>query len=158
MAVRAARRRWVSGVTVVLTRQGDGFRGATVSAFAVVSLEPPMVFVSIDRDGQMSELVPEVGQFTVSILDRSHEFLAERFAGRAPLVDARLSGVRHEPAPSGLPVLIGALAWFDCQLTSTLVTGDHIAVFGLATAVSVNEASDDPLLFYEGRYRSLAGA
>jgi flavin reductase (DIM6/NTAB) family NADH-FMN oxidoreductase RutF len=157
MDVRAARRRWSAGVSVVLTRQGDGWRGATVSAFAVVSLEPPMVFISLDRDGQMSELVPAVGLFTVSVLDQSHEFLAERFAGRAPLVDPRLSGVRHEPAPSGLPVLAGALAWFDCQVTEHHVTGDHVAIFGLVGAVSDSEDSDDPLIYYEGRYRALAG-
>jgi flavin reductase (DIM6/NTAB) family NADH-FMN oxidoreductase RutF len=67
--VREVRRQWVSGVTVVLTREDDGFRGATVAAFAVVSLEPPTVLICLDRDGRMSELVPGVGQFTVSILD-----------------------------------------------------------------------------------------
>jgi 3-hydroxy-9,10-secoandrosta-1,3,5(10)-triene-9,17-dione monooxygenase reductase component len=153
--VREVRRQWASGVTVVLTREDDGFRGATVAAFAVVSLEPPTVLVCLDRDGRMSELVPEVGRFTVSILDRDHEFLAERFAARAPLVDARLSGVAHHLAPSGLPVLAGALAWCDCRVTGAHVSGDHVVILGDLIAAATGAGTDDPLLYYDRQYRSI---
>lgn len=154
--VRAARRRWASGVSVVFTRADDGFRGATVSAFAVVSLVPPALLICLDRDASMSELVPEYSRFTVSILDRGHEFLAERFAGRAPLVDARLSGVGHELAPSGLPILTNALAWFDCAVRTVHDEGDHLVVIGAIRDAGSGEDSDDPLVYYEGRYRALS--
>lgn len=154
--VREVRRQWVSGVTVVLTREDDGFRGATVAAFAVVSLEPPTVLICLDRDGRMSELVPGVGQFTVSILDRSHEFLAERFAARAPLVDAKLTGVAHELAPSGIPVLSGALAWCDCRVTDVHVSGDHVVIFGdMIAAATGTHITGDPLLYFDRQYHSL---
>ncbi len=139
----------------MLTQQDDGWRGATVSAFAVVSLEPPTLLVCLARDARMSMQVPESGAFTVSILDREHEFLAERFAGRAPLVDARLTGVDHLPAPSGLPVLSGTLAWFDCQVSAVHDGGDHVVVIGQVNHVGAGDDTDDPLLYYEGRYRSL---
>lgn len=155
-AMRDARRRWASGVSVVLTREDDGFRGATVAAFAVVSLEPPTVLICLDREARMSTRVPEAGIFSVSILDLSHEFLAERFAGRAPLVDARLSGVGHVAAPSGLPVLTGALAWFDCRVGAVHDGGDHVVIVGDVREVGTGDDTDDPLLFYEGRYRALA--
>lgn len=153
--VRAARRRWASGVSVVFTRADDGFRGATVSAFAVVSLAPPALLICLDRDASMAELVMANGYFTVSILDRGHEFLAERFAGRAPLVDARLSGVGHEPAPSGLPILTKALAWFDCEVRTAQAEGDHLVIIGAIRDAGTGEDSDDPLVYYEGRYRAL---
>ena len=154
--VREVRRQWASGVTAVLTREEDGFRGATVAAFAVVSLEPPTVLICLDRDGRMSELVPEVGQFTVSILDRSHEFLAERFAARAPLVDAKLTGVAHDFAPSGLPVLSGALAWCDCRVTATHISGDHVVIFGdMVAAATGTHIISDPLLYFDRQYHSL---
>ena len=155
-AMRAARRRWAGGVSVVVTRDGDGFRGATVGAFAVVSLAPPLVLVCLAREGRMADLVPAVGAFAVSVLERRHEFAAERFAGRAPLVDARLTGVPHVPAATGLPVLSGALAWFDCDVRAVHDGGDHVIVVGAVAAVGVGEDTDDPLLYYEGRYRSLA--
>ena len=154
--VRAARRRWASGVSVVLTRTEDGFRGATVSAFAVVSLAPPVLLICLDRDARMSTQVPEIGQFTVSILDRGHEFLAERFAGRAPLVDARLTGVQHESAPSGLPILTDALAWFDCEVRTVQAEGDHLIIIGAIRDAGTGDDSDDPLLYYEGRYQALS--
>jgi 3-hydroxy-9,10-secoandrosta-1,3,5(10)-triene-9,17-dione monooxygenase reductase component len=156
--VRAARRRCAAGVSVVLTRDGDGVRGATVSSFAVVSLEPPALLVCLAHDSRTSTLVPEAGQFTVSILDQRHEFLAERFAGRAPLVDAKLTGVAHTLAPSGLPIVAGALAWFDCRVSAVHDGGDHAIIVGAIDHVATGEDTDAPLLYYEGRYRSLEPA
>ena len=154
-AMRAARRRWVGGVAVILTRDGAGFRGATVSAFAIVSLAPALVLVCLDRDGRMAGAVPETGVFTASVLDRRQEFLAERFAGRAPLPDAALSGVPHDVLPSGVPVLRGALAWFACRVRETHDGGDHVLVVGEVASVGLGPDTDDPLLFYEGRFRGI---
>ncbi len=153
--MRVARRRWATGVAVVTTRDGVGYHGATVGAFVVVSLDPPLVLVCLDRDGRMSTLLPEAGAFAVSVLDRRHEFPAERFAGRAPLVDPRLTGVAHELTSTGNPVLTGALAWFDCRVGSVHDGGDHVIVVGVVERVGIGEDTDDPLIYYEGRYRSL---
>src|SRR5215203_3502709 len=118
--LREIRRRWASGVVVVTTVDGNGgFRGATVSAFAAVSLEPPLVLVCLDRSGRMSEMVPEAGIFAVSILESNQEFLAERFAGRAPLPDKVFTGVLHSSAGNGCPILDGAHAWYACRVVAT---------------------------------------
>ncbi len=103
----------------------------------------------------MAGLVGGGTDFTVSVLERRHEFLAERFAGRAPLPDARLTGVPHRAATSGLPYLTGALAWFDCRVREVHDGGDHLLVVGEATAVGLGEDTDDPLVYYEGRYRAI---
>ena len=153
--MRAVRRRWASGVAVVLVRDDAGYRGATLSAFTTVSLEPPLVLLVIDREGQMADRVPAAGAFTVSVLDRSHEFLAERFAGRAPLAPTDLAGVPHELTPAGRPVLTGALAWFDCTVVTVHPGGDHLLVLGAVTEVGSTADTDDPLLYYEGRYRAI---
>ena len=156
--LRAVRRRWASGVAVVTTVDGAGFRGVTVSAFTPVSLEPPLVLVCLERGGRMAELVPATGVFAVSILDRAHEFLAERFAGRAPLPDARLSGIPHAVAGNGCPVLTGATASLACRVTAVHEGGDHLAIVGAVEDSFVGPDTDDPLLTYEGRYRGLEGA
>lgn len=157
-AMRAARRQWASGVAVVITRDAEGYRGATVSAFAVVSLEPPTVLVCLDRGGRMAAAVPEAGAFGVSVLGRDQEFAAERFAGRAPLPDAKLTGVPHRLGATGCPVLVGSLASFDCAVTATHDGGDHVIVVGAVVAAALGEESEDPLLSYGGSYRGLEPA
>ena len=106
----------------------------------------------------MSNLVPATGVFAVSVLDRSQEFLADRFAGLAPLPDARFTGVPHRLAAGGCPILTSALAWFDCRVHAAHDGGDHLIVVGEVTALGLGEDTDDPLLSYEGGYRGIEGA
>jgi flavin reductase (DIM6/NTAB) family NADH-FMN oxidoreductase RutF len=153
---RAIRRRWASGVAVVTTVDGEGgYRGATVSAFAAVSLEPPLVLVCLDRSGRMSEMVPDAGIFAVSILESNQEFLAERFAGRAPLPDRHFIGVPYQLAGNGCPLLDGAHAWYACRVAAAHDGGDHIVIIGAVEEAGVGPETDDPLLTYDANYRRL---
>ncbi len=155
---RAARRRWAGGVAVLLTREGDGHRGATIGAFAVASLDPPLVLACLEREGRTSGLVAENRSFAVSVLDRRQEILADRFAGRAPIPDPQLSGIGHRLAPSGNALLDGALAWFDCRVRDLHDGGDHLLVVASVAAVALGTDTDDPLIYYEGRYRGIEPA
>lgn len=161
-AMRAARRRWTTGVGILTTVERDGdetaYRGATVSSFTVLSLEPPLVLIALEVGGRMARLIPEAGVFAVSILDRAHEFQSDRFSGYGPQPDGRFTGIPHEVAVTGCPVLREALAWFDCRVTSVQETGDHLLVIGEAQAVGVGPDTDDPLISYEGAYRRIEGA
>lgn len=161
-AMRAARRRWASGVTVVTTieREGDAtrYRGATVSAFTVVSLEPPLVLICLERTATITQRVTAARVFGVSILDRSQEFRADQFAGFAPLPDPHFSSVPHDSGPTGCPLLRGALAAFDCRVNAVHDGGDHLIIVGEVIAVTIGPDTDDPLLTYEGAYRRLESA
>src|SRR5207244_3041921 len=86
-SMRDLRRRQVGSVTVVTTRDDRGLRGITVAAFCVVSLSPPMVLVCLATTGEALSAVEASGSFAVSILADTQEFIADRFAGRAPLVN-----------------------------------------------------------------------
>ena len=143
-----------------IERDGDTvrYRGATVSAFAVVSLEPPLVLICLEREATITKRVTVAGVFAVSILDRSQEFQADRFAGLAPLPDPRFASVLHVLGPTGCPLLRGALAAFDCRVSAVHDGGDHVIVVGEVLAVAVGPDTDDPLLTYEGAYRRLESA
>ena len=104
-AMRALRRLNATSVTVVTTRTDRGFRGITVSAFSIISLSPPRLLVCLDRRGEAIDDLAKAANFAVSVLSDSQEFLADRFAGRAPLVNLRFEGVKHRLVASGLPVL-----------------------------------------------------
>lgn len=154
--MRTARRRWASGVAVVTTSNDDGYHGATVTSFGVASLDPPLVFLFIDPDGATVETIQETGRFAVSVLDRMHEFVSERFAGRAPLADHQLTGIPFTLTADGLPVLRDCLTWFDCSVEGAYSVGDHRLIIGrVETSMTSNDAGD-PLLYYEGHYRGIA--
>jgi len=160
-AVRAARRRWASGVAVLTSVEDAGghvhYRGATVSSFQVVSLDPPLVAVLLERLGATGTMILRSECFAVSVLDRALEFQADRFAGIAPTPSPDFAGVPHMIASTGAPVLDGALAWFDCRLERVVDVGDHQMLLGRVERVGIAPDSDDPLLSYEGSYRRIEG-
>lgn len=161
-AMRAARRRWASGVAVLTTRQeaqGEPrFRGTTITGFQVVSLDPPLIALFMDKQGTMARLIQETGICAVSVLDRGHEFEADRFAGMAPVPNPNFDGIPYELAATGSPVLTGALAWFDCRLQEAIPAGDHLIFLCRVERIGLGPDTDDPLMNYEGSYRRIEGA
>ncbi len=143
-----------TGVTVVAARDVDGVpRGLTVNSFTSVSLEPPLVLVCISRDASTHDHLIDAEGFTVSVLSASQATVAERFATQPS--EGRFGGVEWQSAPSGNPVLVGAVAWLDCLIDEVLKAGDHSILIGRAVASSL---SDEPaLVFHRGVFGSIGG-
>src|SRR3954466_12083482 len=80
--LRRACGQFATGVTIVTVRDGDGLRGMTANSFTSVSLEPPLVLVSIDLKNRTHQLVQEDGKFAVNVLAQDHRQWSDRFAGR----------------------------------------------------------------------------
>lgn len=154
-AMRAARRRWASGVAVVTTVSDGGFRGATIDSLQIASLEPPVVTFFLETEGEVLKQILASGICALSVLDRGQEFLAERFAGRAPAVDPAFRGVPYETAETGAPLLSAALAWFDCRLELATPMGDHMMLVCRVAQLALGPDTDDPLVRYETGYRRL---
>jgi flavin reductase (DIM6/NTAB) family NADH-FMN oxidoreductase RutF len=129
-------------------------RGITISAFMPLSNDPPVMAVSVTADGDFASTLPEAGLVGLSILESGHEFVAERFAGRAPLPDRSFSGIAHR-IEAGAPIIIGALAWCVGSIGGNELVGDHRLVRVTVRAAGSGEDTDDPLVTYEGRYRRL---
>ncbi len=152
----ALRRRWVSGVAIVTVLDAEGgFRGVSVSSVVIVSIEPPIVAVALSADGSVHRRFELGTAFTVNVLDRSQTFLAERFAGRAPVPDATFTGVPHRVHATGLPVIEDALGWCVAAVTRVIPAGDHVLILGAIGDGAMTDDTDDPLVTYEGRFRSL---
>ena len=117
--LRKMRGLFASGVTVVTTAHEGQLRGVTASAFSSVSLDPPLVLVCIANESESKERIAESGIFAVNILSDEQEFLSERFAARAPLVNAHFDGVPYHTAITGSPILADSLAWYDCRVEAT---------------------------------------
>lgn len=148
--IRRAARRFATGVALAGARDGDDVHLITVTAFASLSLDPPLIMVALDRDGRLIDLARNAGHIAVSVLAEEHEHLAEWGARHdRPL---RLpEGLRTMTAETGAPLVEDALAWFDCTLESAREHGDHTVAVG--RVVACDARSGRPLLYWDRAYR-----
>src|SRR5712691_5953383 len=142
-----------AGVVVVSTRLGDEFRGLTASSLISISLEPPLVLVGLERDSQTRAAILETRAFNVSLLTRSQEFIADRFAGRAPAIDPHWGTLPHRLGSNGIPLLDGCAAWLECRLVQTHEAGDHDVFVGEVLAATVG--GGDPMILWDRTFWTL---
>jgi flavin reductase (DIM6/NTAB) family NADH-FMN oxidoreductase RutF len=145
---------FASGVTIVTTRRNGGLHGLTVSAYMTVSWEPPLIAVSVESLSQSSNFIKDSGVFAVNFLSEMQEFLAERFAGRAPLVNTRFDGVPHRAEATGAPILDGSIGWLDCRVEQVIDAGDHVLFVGRVVRLG-ESAKDKALVYFNRRYRAI---
>jgi flavin reductase (DIM6/NTAB) family NADH-FMN oxidoreductase RutF len=144
-AFRACLSRFASGVTVVTYDAGAERRGITVNAFSSVSLEPPLVLVSIARRTHSHDLLAAM-PFTVNVLRAGQEDVARAFAG----VGAA-GAVRWRDGAVGMsPRLDGALAFIACEPYRAYDGGDHTLYLG--RVVDVGYGDGDALGYFCGRF------
>ena len=149
---RHALSRFPSGVTVVTVRGDDGRDyGMTVSAFASLSLQPPLMLVCIGDDATIAGAVAAAGHFAVSVLSHDQEALARRFAES----DAdRFEGTAVTRGVSGLALLSGAVAHLQCAIVARHRGGDHTIVVGEVLSATGTEGGR-PLVYELGQYGRL---
>ena len=142
---------FATGVTIVTTCDGDARpSGLTVSAFASLSLDPPLVLVCVDHKSQTYPALRESGHFAVNVLTAGQEALSRRFASTQ--LD-KFDGLAYRISELGLPLLAAALAHLECVTLSTHVAGDHTIFVGRVERAGVD--AGEPLLYYCGRYSRL---
>jgi len=145
--------RLAASVVVVSARVGMGFRGLTATSLVSISTDPPMVLVGLDRMTMTRNAVIETKAFNVSVLTRAQEFIAERFAGRAPAVAAAWNEVPHHLGANGLPLIDGCAAWLECKLAQVHEVGDHDICVGEVEAATKGDG--EPLILWDRSFWSL---
>lgn len=138
-----------TGVAVVTALDAEGRpHGMAVGSFSSVSLDPPLVGFMPARTSSTYPKIEATGRFCVSILGADQEDVCRAMATRGT---DKFSGITWFPAPSGAPVIDGALAWIDCTLAQRYEAGDHYIVVG-----EVNRLAElrpgPPLVFFRGGY------
>ena len=145
--------RFVPHNVAVLAVDHDGDRmGVTVSSLVSLSLEPPLIGVSIGKQASLYELIRNAGAFSLSLLGDGQEVLAQRFAaGRPPLV--HWEGVDTREGKYA-PLIEGALGWIEARTRAEHDAGDH--TFFIADVESVVRGPAPSALMYRDRtYHSL---
>ena len=151
MLQRQVMGRFATGVTVVTTRYEDQLSAMTANAVMSLSLDPPLVVVSVEKSASMHGLLEQGRCFAINILKREQEDLSNRFAQRGP---KDFSDLATRVAETGAPILVDALAYLDCTLVEIAAAGDHDMFIGKPLAGEAGEG--DPLIFFGGRYGELA--
>ena len=151
---RNALRHFPAGVTILTIRCGEQVHGLTVSAFASVSADPPLVLVIVDRRHTGSLLLCEEGTvFAVNILAHDQSELSNRFAW---LKDGdRFAEGHWGKAATGAPILEDALAWLDCTIHARYPAGSHDIYVGQVQASSVPRPGEKPLVYWNREYREM---
>ncbi|MFC3573142.1 flavin reductase family protein [Streptomyces yaanensis] len=165
---RAVMSRLAAGVVLVTAQEppldpddpqapGGEDVGMTATAFLSVSLDPPLVLVSLREGSRMDDLLAEQPLWAVSVLSESQRHIAGRFAMKGRISDRLLFEdipyVRGEV--SGAPLVGGALATLECRTEQRVPAGDHTLVIGRVLTARVPSADGGPLVYFRGRYRHL---
>lgn len=140
--LRAAMRRWVTGVAIV-TSQHDGMsHGMTVNSFGSIQLDPPLVTVTMNLDTRTCHLVEQSGVFAVTVLSAAQQPLAELFAGRIDTGVDRMAGLDTFALVTGAPLIRGGLAFVDCRVVSQHPL--HLSKLFIGEVVAAQSAPPGP--------------
>lgn len=154
--LRHAMRHWTTGVSIVTSCIEGGIQGMTVNSFNSISLDPPLVTVTLATGTRTQKMVDESGVFGVTILGEGQADLSDRFAGRTPENDDRFSGLTTFSLVTGAPLFEKGLVGLDCRVVRSFPTNN--AVLYIAEVLAIRPISDDkPLVYHNRLYHSLGG-
>ena len=145
--------RFATGVTVVTTRYGEQISGMTANAVMSLSLDPPLIVVSVDCQSNMHGHLTQGQCYAINVLKHDQEELSRRFAKPGP---KDFSDLKLTVAETGAPIFVDALAYVDCRVVEVARAGDHDMFVGEPLAGETYDG--EPLIFYSGQYAQLAEA
>jgi flavin reductase (DIM6/NTAB) family NADH-FMN oxidoreductase RutF len=136
---RRVRRRGGSGA------HHDAFRASAVATQA--SYVPLMISMAVNRHHVALSLLRASGAFALNVLGRDRIDLAGHFCLPAQARVDKLFGIEWFPAHQGAPILVAAIAYFDCVVTDVVSAGDHEVVPGRVVNGSIVDATPPPLIY-----------
>lgn len=145
--LRHAMRAWTTGVAVV-TAVHEGQRyGMTVNSFTSLSLEPPLISVSLKQLTHTHELVEKSGEFALTVLSADQGNLSDIFAGKFPEIIDRFEGVAIDKLMIEAPILKGGMAYFNCRVERSIPIGEN-TLFIAEVVAARGEGDGDPLVYH----------
>ncbi len=148
---------FATGVTIAACINPQGLPvGFTANSFSSLSLSPPLLQLAIDHESRLHDAMVEAEFFSVSILGRDQQAIADRFAASdTPRFNHANSKDGIDPVfgEYGLPFIEGALVWFACKRYQVITLGDHSLLVGEITNHHAINKDTPPLIYWGGRYQ-----
>jgi flavin reductase (DIM6/NTAB) family NADH-FMN oxidoreductase RutF len=149
---RGAMRHLAGGVSVITVGRGMDITGMTVTSVSSLSVEPPTLIVSINRESSSWPLLKRYGAFGVNILTADQLDIAERFAGKGGVKGAdRFTGAQWTSGVSGVPLLLRALSAIDCEVEYIVERHSHAVVIGRVLDMR-SSSRTAALAYWQGQY------
>jgi flavin reductase (DIM6/NTAB) family NADH-FMN oxidoreductase RutF len=149
---RGAMRHLAGGVSVITVGRGKDIAGMTVTSVSSLSVDPPTLIVSINRESSSWLLLRRHGFFGVNLLTADQIDIAERFTGKDGLKGAdRFAGAQWTTRVSGVPLLVGALSAIDCEAEDVIERHSHAIVIGRVLDLRTSQRTA-ALAYWQGRY------
>jgi flavin reductase (DIM6/NTAB) family NADH-FMN oxidoreductase RutF len=149
--------RFATGVTVVTTLEQapDGPQpwGTTVNSFTGISLDPPLIMVSIGQERSIHPIMARTNRFSVNILGEDSQAISDCFAGApSSLPRSAFCNANYALGEAGLPVLDDAIAYLSCEVDRVIGAGDHTMYLGRVIETGCRDETGWPLLYFRRRY------
>jgi flavin reductase (DIM6/NTAB) family NADH-FMN oxidoreductase RutF len=142
-----------SGVAVLTVDVEEERLGLTVGSLVSLSLEPPLVGVSVSRQASMHELLRRAEGFALSLLAGDQEAVAQHFARGVPPL-AHWHGIATRPGAAGAPLIEEAIGWLECETRAEHAAGDHTLFVGEVLGAEQGRSAP-PLVYVGQQYVSL---
>ncbi len=151
--LKESMRRWATGVAIVTSVDNIEKHGMTVNSFISISIEPPLICVTLANDTRTKKMVEKSHVFGVTILSDRQEEIANRFSGRIPDIENRFQELGFFTMESGVPFLVDGLGFLDCVVKYTYVMKNSTLFIG--EVISTKNNSGSPLIYHNRKYHQL---
>jgi len=151
---RLGMRRLASGVSLITTVVDGVPHGLAATSVSSLSADPPTLLVCVNRTSSSHEPIAAAGRFCVNVLSESQQPIAARFGSALDRAE-RFSQGSWSVLQTGAPALDEALANFDCVIDQAIPYRSHTIFIGRIQAIRLSDPGSTPLLYLDGRYRSL---
>ncbi len=153
--LRHAMRAWTTGVAIVTAVHEGQQYGMTVNSFTSISLEPPLVSVTLKQLTHTHDLLVKSGLFAITILAAGQNELSERFAGKLPIATNRFDSVQTDKLSIDAPIFKDGIAYFNCRVVNSIPVGENTLFVAEVIAVH-GEGGGFPLVYHNREYWKLA--
>ncbi|MES2257081.1 MAG: flavin reductase family protein [Pseudomonadota bacterium] len=146
---RSAMGLFATGVTVISHTCDGEPAGMTANAFMSVSMEPPLVLISVRRQSRFNQVMREGVCYGVNFLAEAQQDISAHFGGRwndqlqVPFID-------HD----GTPLIGGSLAHIVARTCAVHEAGDHLLYVGRVEHLQLGQQRK-PLVFFSGKYKQV---
>jgi len=151
---RTAMRQLAGGVSVITAAHGENRTGLTATSVVSISMDPPELFISVNRSSSSWPVIEKSGKFGINVLQQDQQVVAEHFSGKGGRKGAdRYADDDWYQTPDGVWLSRRALVGFACDVEKVWMHREHALIAGKVTLINVH-AGPQPLTYWHGQYGS----